>query len=227
MHSKLFIENDSWKKSSPDGFKSMQSYEIFRWAGEASITKRIDCFWEMHQHLENMHLVDLGCGGGELLKSWLEKTTNKCTGVDVSAPSKYIIDGELSSQYRGRLNFYHLDIDTYLTKVCKLQSIEAPLIVALIGVLQNCQANPFDLLKRIIEEMRPRFLFFTCKVTYSLSQLHKFDPNHFGHSLLYGPEIEQALCCSSFQIIRKSAINFAESQESINFAYYAESKKQV
>ena len=225
MHSKLFIEKDSWKKSTPNGFKSMKSYEIFRWAGEASITKRIDCFWEMHQHLDNMHLVDLGCGGGELLRSWLERTTNNCTGVDVSAPSKYIVDRQLVAEYTDRLNFFQLDIDTYLSKIHKRQFIDGPLIVSLIGVLQNCQADPFDLLRRIIEDMRPRFLFFTSKVTYSLSQLHKFDPNHFGHSLLYGPEIEQALCCSSFQIVRKSTINFAESQEPINFAYYAESKK--
>ena len=189
--SKIFLSEDSWTKPI-ENINYLYDYEMLRWAGEDSINERVDIFLKRLSNYPSItNLVDLGCGTGNLLESWLEISANKTAiGIDINEYHLKRAHNRLAKNSKIQQSQYALSNKSIISLSDQISDVNLDrTCVSLIGVLQNCMGNPFDLVHSIFTDFKPKFIFITCKATNSIAELKLFDPVNCQYSLLYIPEI--------------------------------------
>ena len=188
MISKIFLQQDDWLEESSSCNSSKEDFEILRWAGNKSLSVRSNLAYEFFQITSPSCVIDLGCGTGQLLYKLIPLgSIDKLVGVEISP----LAFNRLKVRCNGsRFELHNLGILEYLSLISSSPDLLFNSCgVALIGVLQNCMHDPFDLLNQIIEVLKPSCLFLTTKSTSSKVELDQFDPLLVGHSLFFTPEL--------------------------------------
>jgi hypothetical protein len=191
MISKIFIDPESWAHTVEASSHDRQDdFRILRWADSNSIYSRVCTCKRFIESVPSRHHVDFGSGLGHLLDALGNLNMTLLQGVEVNESFFKIGSRRLSN--KSSLILHNKAIRDSLSGVALYSEIR-PMSVSLIGVLQNCQEDPFDLIQEILERLGPEYLFITTKCSSNLQVINNFDPCNEGHSLLYLPELLDSL----------------------------------
>lgn len=195
MKSKIYIQSSTpW--CSADSELALD-YELLKWAGPLSLSARSEKAVNFFKAFKLDVIIDLGCGTGHFLASIArEQSFNALIGVE---PDPVIFKRLISRTNGLNLSLKQIDIESFLQSEGSNYAHQC-LGVSLIGVLQNCCCNPFDLLSSILSILKPACLFMTTKATCCLSDLDKYDPKSSLYSLFYEPELLQLLQLNGYQV---------------------------
>lgn len=191
MISKIFIDQQSWVHPvDTSSHESKDDHRILRWADSNSIYSRLYTCKNFIESIPSCHHIDFGCGLGHLLDALGSLNMTLLQGVEVN--ESFFKIGSRRLRNKSSLVLHNKAIRDSLPDVAFYSSIR-PMSASLIGVLQNCQEDPFSLTQEILGKLRPDYLFITTKCSSDLRLINNFNPLREGHSLLYLPELLDVL----------------------------------
>jgi len=187
MKSKLYISCNSWVSSIAEDNPLIADHQILRWADDNSIESRIDHFFDVMALSMSSHHIDLGAGTGRLVARLLDRSLGFIQAVEFNKIAFERMSRLVGSK-RENLILYPSSIQDALPLLSCYGYIR-PLSLSLIGVLQNCQCNPFELIDSILVDLTPEYVYLTTKATMSTDAINSFDAEEEGHSLFWLPEL--------------------------------------
>ncbi len=186
MISQLYLHPGSWSSSNFVASQNLSDFQILRWKDSNSITSRMDNCLSFLDSISSAQHIDLGCGLGHLIQNLTLANYQLIQGVEISDSIYELLLSRLPKS--NNLKLYNSSIRDALPFLQSQLSIR-PLSISMIGVLQNCEENPFTLLSDLLAQLSPDFIYITTKASWDLSVLKRFDPYTQLHTLFYLPEL--------------------------------------
>tara|TARA_Y100000816_G_C26104526_1_gene586436 strand:+ start:1432 stop:2106 length:675 start_codon:yes stop_codon:yes gene_type:complete len=173
-------------------FEKKFEFQKIKWTSKKSMENRYNLLFSILPKKKFLNWIDIGCGTGGAFKYYkkTEYKINKIYGLEIN---------ENLYKYTKK-KFLKQDIIIENSDVINFNSKNKFELITLIGVLQNCGHNPFDVLKKTSRILKKNGLIFLTTKNVNFKNLTIKNSNQ--HSWFNPFEIANELKKNSIKIIK-------------------------